>query len=184
MNTPPLDPQADHDRLYRTLEEFHSEWQHRRSARAFLTFCEDVERAAKALKGCEQQKTGQGKDFRVHTLRLRMLMTAAYQALQRVEEETVQEIGERMASEAPKSQDPGTVFAAGTIVSCPQCGEGLYKLSERATMQQVVLDAGTVLAPLNQTIPTREAWRALACPFCGGRYCKDGKLHTVQHGWR
>jgi hypothetical protein len=37
---------------------------------------------------------------------------------------------------------------------------------------------------LNTTIPQRDAWKALACPRCGGRYYKDGKFHTVQRGWQ
>jgi hypothetical protein len=76
-----------------------------------------------------------------------------------------------------------TLFPAGTILSCPACGEGLYKVTALATTQEVVLDDGTLLVPLNQTIPTRDAWAPLACPFCGGRLLKDGQLHTLQHGW-
>src|SRR5262245_48052284 len=112
-----------------------------------------------------------------------MLLTAAYQEIQRVEEEAVQAIGERMASEEQKPEAIGTVFTLGTITSCSQCGEGLYKVTRSATTQDLVLDAGAILKPLNQTIPTRDAWRALVCPVCGGRYCKDGKLHTVQQRW-
>lgn len=42
---------------------------------------------------------------------------------------------------------------------------------------------GIVLVPLNQRIPARAAWSTLACPRCGGRLLKDGKIHTLQHGW-
>ena len=64
------------------------------------------------------------------------------------------------------------------------CEEGLYKVTARASIEDLVLDDGTLLQPLNATIPKRDALRALACPRCGGRYHKDGKLHTVQHGWQ
>ncbi|HEV8715625.1 MAG TPA: hypothetical protein VGX03_22705 [Candidatus Binatia bacterium] len=40
-----------------------------------------------------------------------------------------------------------------------------------------------VLAPLNDTIPPHDVWRVLACPFCGARLLKDGKVHTLQNGW-
>jgi predicted RNA-binding Zn-ribbon protein involved in translation (DUF1610 family) len=76
-----------------------------------------------------------------------------------------------------------TVFPGGIIVSCPQCGEGLYKVIARATTRDLVLDDGTLLVPLNRTIPARDAWAPLVCPWCGGRLLKDGHIHTFQHGW-
>jgi hypothetical protein len=62
--------------------------------------------------------------------------------------------------------------------------EGLYKVTTRASIDDLVLDDGMLLLPLNTTIPKRDAGRALACPHCGGRYYKDGKFHTVQAGWQ
>jgi len=89
---------------------------------------------------------------------------------------------------AQEEQQPtvssGTVFPASTILSCPQCEKGFYKLTTRASIEDLVLDDGMLLQPLNTTIPQRDAWRALACPRCGGRYYKDGKIHTVQRGWQ
>jgi hypothetical protein len=79
---------------------------------------------------------------------------------------------------------PETVFPAGTILSCPECGEGLYRLTARVSLVDVVLDEGRVLVPLNLTIPSRAVWKALACPFCDTRLYKDGKVHTLQAGWR
>ena len=75
------------------------------------------------------------------------------------------------------------VFPAGTIISCPECGLGLYKVTARSTTEDVVLDDGTILIPLNRTIPPRQTWKSLSCPFCGGRLFKDGKIHTLQQGW-
>jgi hypothetical protein len=54
----------------------------------------------------------------------------------------------------------------------------------RARIEDLVLDEGMLLHPLNTTIPQRDAWRAFACPRCGGRYYRDGKFHTVQAGWQ
>ena len=41
----------------------------------------------------------------------------------------------------------------------PQCEEGLYKLTECANIDDLVLDDGAILQPLNTTIPKRDAWR-------------------------
>ena len=75
------------------------------------------------------------------------------------------------------------VFPSGTILSCPGRGEGLYKVTTRATTEDLVLDDGTLLTPLNRTIPSRDAWATLVCPFCGGRLFEDGQMHPLQHGW-
>jgi hypothetical protein len=78
-----------------------------------------------------------------------------------------------------------TLLPAGTILACPNpdCGEGLYKLTARATAQELVLDTGQLLVPLNRTIPPRGVWQRFACPFCQGRLLKGGKVHTLQQGW-
>jgi hypothetical protein len=76
------------------------------------------------------------------------------------------------------------VFALGTLLSCPSRGEGLYKLVKQRTTEDVVLDDGTLLVPLNRTIPPRNAWMSLACPLCGERLFKEGRLHSLQQGWR
>ena len=97
----------------------------------------------------------------------------------------LEESGPRMAEEGQKtSVSSSTWLPAGTIVSCPHCEDNLYQVAARASIDDLVLDDGVMLQPLDPTIPKREAWRALACPHCGGRYYKDGKLHTVQGGWQ
>src|SRR5215204_360452 len=99
-------------------------------------------------------------------------------------EQVLREIGRRMATEETRSASFDTVFPAGTILSCADCGEGLYKVTQRATTADLVLDDGTILHPLNMTIPLRDAWKSLACMKYGGRVYKDGKMHTVQESWR
>ena len=96
----------------------------------------------------------------------------------------LREIGRRMAAEGPLIPGLATVFPAGTILSCPVCEEGLYKVAVRATTADIVLDDGAILQPLNLAIPPREAWTALACVKCGGRIYRNGRLHTVQVGWK
>jgi hypothetical protein len=99
-------------------------------------------------------------------------------------EQVLREIGRRMATEETRRAGFDTVFPAGAILSCSDCGEGLYKVTTRATITDIVLGDGTLLQPLNTTIPPHEAWKSLACMKCGGRIYKGGKIHTVQDGWK
>ena len=77
------------------------------------------------------------------------------------------------------------MYPAGTILSCPadDCGLGLYWIVMPASVEDVVVFDDKVLAPLNTTIPPHDVWQTLACPFCGARLLKDGKVHTLQRGW-
>lgn len=100
------------------------------------------------------------------------------------ERETVlREIGRRMAAEETRIPGLDTVFLTGTIVSCSFCEEGLYRVAQCATTADLILDDGTLLKPLNLTIPARDVWQPLACVKCGGRVYKDGKMYTLQYGW-
>ena len=76
-------------------------------------------------------------------------------------------------------------YPTGTILSCPadDCGRGLYRIVALATFADLVVFDDKVLAPLNETIPPHHVWQVLACPFCGSRLLKDGKVHTLQSGW-
>ena len=100
------------------------------------------------------------------------------------QEQVVREIGRRMMKEETRIAGFDTIFPQGTILSCSDCGEGLYKVTHRATTADIVLDDGTILKPLNTTIPSHDAWKSLACMKCGGRVYKAGKIHTVQEGWK
>jgi hypothetical protein len=100
------------------------------------------------------------------------------------QEQVLREIGRRMATEETRIPGLDMVFPAGTILSCSDCDEGLYKVSQRATTADIVLDDGTILKPLNTTIPSHNAWQSLACVKCGGRVYTGGKIHTVQEGWQ
>lgn len=116
---------------------------------------------------------------------IQLLIGITRHKLVRAQDETAEEIGRRMTTEdRPLSISSRTVFLAGTILSCPQCEEGLYKVTTCTSVQEVVLDDGMIPQPLNPIFPKRDAWRALACPFCGGQYYKDGKMHTVQNRWQ
>jgi hypothetical protein len=73
----------------------------------------------------------------------------------------------------------------GTILSCPaeHCGLGRYRIVAPATFEDLVIFDDKDLAPLNNTISPYDVWPILACPFCGARLLKDGKVHTLQNGW-
>jgi hypothetical protein len=77
-------------------------------------------------------------------------------------------------------------YPVGTILSCPSeaCGFGLYRIVEPATFEDLVVFDDKVLVPFNNTIPPLDVWQMLACPLCSSRVLKDGKVHTVQQGWR
>jgi hypothetical protein len=70
------------------------------------------------------------------------------------QEQTVREIGRRMAKGKARIVGFNTVFPAGTILLCSDCGEGLYKVTPRATTADILLDNGTILQPLSMTIST------------------------------
>ena len=76
-------------------------------------------------------------------------------------------------------------YSASTILSCPSdnCGLGLYRVVAPATFEDLVVFDDRVLAPLNDIIPPHDVWQILACPFCGARLLKDGKIYTLQLGW-
>jgi uncharacterized protein YbaR (Trm112 family) len=78
------------------------------------------------------------------------------------------------------------LYPAGTILACPSgdCGHGLYKVTDPASFTDLVIFDEVKLARLNESIPRRSLWEVLACPFCGARLLKDGKVHTLQYGWR
>ena len=98
-------------------------------------------------------------------------------------ERVLREIGRRMAKEETRSAGFDVVFPAGTVLSCANCEEGLYKITTRGTTADLVLDEGTILKSLNTTIPPREAGKSLVGVKCGGRVYKSGKIHTGQEGW-
>jgi hypothetical protein len=108
----------------------------------------------------------------------------AREELQRAEQFAFDMLGQRRAREETPPNALDAEFPAGTIVACPECGEGLYKTTTRVTTADLVLDDGTLLTPLNRSIPAKDVWAPLACPFCGGRLLNDGRIYTLQQGWR
>jgi len=48
-----------------------------------------------------------------------------------------------------------SVLPSGTILSCPESGEGLYKVTARSTTEDLVMDDGSILVPLNLSTSRR-----------------------------
>ena len=151
---------------------------------AIFDLCDAIERTEDVSSELQQCKPDPQSDLALVTLNLRLLIGIARQELAQVQDETLEETGHRIAEEDRQpTRSFSRVLPAGTILSCPQCEEGLYKVTAHASIDDLVLDDDTILHSLNTTILKRDAWRALACPRRGGRYYKDGKLYTSQHEW-
>ena len=190
MLTHPFNPQAETIALYNAINLFRERWEQRRTMNAVFDLCDAIEHAEEVVLELHQCKPDPQSDLALVAINLQLLVAFARCELANVQEEILEEIGHRMATEERQPTErqltvsSSTVLSVGTILSCPQCEEGLYRLTTHASIDDLVLDDGTLLHPLNTTIPKRDALRALACPWCGGRYYKDGQLHTVQHGWQ
>ena len=185
MLTHPFNPYTEKTTLYNAIMLFRERWEQRRTMNAVFDLCDAIERAEDVILELQQCKPTPQSDLALVAINLQLLIGIARNVVANVQNEMLEAIGHRMAKEErqpPVSSSP--VLPAGTILSCPQCEEGLYKVTTRASIDELVLDDGILLQPLNTTIPKRDALRALACPWCGGRYYKDGQLHTVQHGWQ
>jgi hypothetical protein len=179
--------QREHYALQHALDRFQHEWARHRTVDALFSLSEAIDHAVEVVVLCEHLKTGRDQALRSHLmmrLRLTLLLTEARLARQSAYWDTLVPIRQRMGDAASSDRQMEARFPAGTIVSCPACGEGLYKLTARATLTDLVLDDGTLLTPLNPTIPRLRVWQDLACPHCGGRYYRDGQLYTLQYGWR
>jgi uncharacterized protein (DUF983 family) len=71
---------------------------------------------------------------------------------------------------------------AGTILSCPQCGMGLYMLTKKVTRD------GTFEGSVKPLVGVPEYARGSLpkkCPFCqtGEWWYPPGTVYTLQHGW-
>jgi hypothetical protein len=184
MLTHPFNPQAEKTALYDAITLFRARWEQQPSVEAVFALCDAIEHADAVCTELRRCQPPPQSDLALVAINLQLLIGIARQELACGQEETLEAIGHRMAEEERRATVFSPVLPAGTILSCPQCEEGLYKVTARASIDDLVLDDGVLLLPLNTTIPKRDAGRALACPRCGGRYHKDGKFHTLQAGWQ
>lgn len=182
MLTSPFSPRAEKDALIAALSCFHEQWEREPTMQAFFDLCDAAERANEVLTTLE---TGEAKDqeMSLQIICLKLLLNAAMHALEMTQDEPFVSGNRYAAAEEEPIEPLATIFSEGTIVSCSECGNGLYKVTREASLLGIVVDDGSLLAPLNRDIPARHAWTSLACPLCGGLVLRDGKMHTFQNGW-
>jgi hypothetical protein len=182
MDTPQFDPVTEKDALYAAIAALEKSWGKPGMAQAVAALRTALAHAEHALSVLEHD-TERDTAFEVHVLGLGFQVTYAREEIQRAEQYALDTLGQRRAREETPRNALDAEFPAGTIVSCPVCGEGLYKTTTRVTTADLVLDDGTLLTPLNHIVPPRYTWASLACPLCGGRLLRDGQIHTLQQGW-
>lgn len=177
--------EAEHEWLSNALTRLHEQETMADQAEAALDLLESIDHAERALTVLLLQAESADTTFQVRVCGLRTLTFVAYDAIRRVYNDARNILNEKGTLPRPlKLLD--TEFSEGTILSCPKtdCGQGLYKIMERCTTADLVMDEGQFLSPLNRTIPPRGAWQGLSCVFCGSRVFQGGQIHTFQHGWR
>jgi len=182
MSTCQFDPAQEKATLYAAIAALEKQWQQPGMAQAVADLRTALAHAEHALSVLEPE-TDSATAFEVHVLGLGFQVTYAREELDRAEQFAFDMLGQRRAREETPRNALDAEFPAGTIVACPECGEGLYKTTTRVTTADLVLDDGTLLTPLNHIVPPRYTWASLACPLCGGRLLRDGQIHTLQQGW-
>jgi hypothetical protein len=202
--TLPFDPHAEKDAFATALSVFRACGAQNRDAKAVGALRQAIARAEAVCAALTPRAHASQSERELMRILLHLLLAAARCELARVQEQLtvapllllpngtlpqcpscVEErglMGDEEAQATTGAPAPG--LAAGTILACPRCGEGLYTVAASASVEDLVLDDGTLLQPLNITIPKREAWRAFACPRCGGQYYKERKFYTRQGGWQ
>jgi len=182
MSALQFDPAQEKATLYAAISALETHWEKPTMAPAVSALRAAVGRAEQALSVLEQEPN-KAPIFVVQVLGLGFLVMYAQGALERAEQCVLDPLGRGRRREGPPRTTVDTVLPAGTIFCCPTCGEGLSTTTTALTVQDIVLDEGTLLVPLNHTIPSREGWAPLACPFCGAQLVKDGQIHTSPQGW-
>lgn len=71
---------------------------------------------------------------------------------------------------------------AGTVLSCPACGMGLYLLIKKVTRDSSFKDAVKPMADVPEYARSSSPKK---CPFCrtGEWWYPPGTVHTLQYGW-
>ena len=71
---------------------------------------------------------------------------------------------------------------SGTVLSCPDCGMGLYLLIKKVTRDGSFKDSVKPMADVPEYTRSSGPKR---CPFCktGEWWYPPGTVHTLQYGW-
>src|SRR5215510_11145534 len=132
MITSPFNPRAEKDALAAALIQFHEQWDQERSALVVLDLCDAAERANEVVQTLRQQESHDPATT-LQLIQLEFLLIGAQQTLEAVQDEPLEAVKLYPVSEEHERIIPETILPAGTILSCPDCGEGLYKVTKRAT---------------------------------------------------
>jgi hypothetical protein len=182
MSALQFNPAQEKATLYAAIAMLEKQWGKPGMEQTVSALRAAVGRAEQALSILEQEPH-KAPVFVVQVLGLGFLVMYAQGALARAEQWVLDPLGRGRRREGPPRTAIDIVLPAGTIFCCPTCGEGLSRATTALTVQDIVLDEGTLLVPLTPTRPLREGWAPLACPFCGAQLVKDGKIHTSPQGW-
>jgi len=182
MSALQFDPVQEKATLYAAIAALEQQWGTPEMAHAVSALRAAVARAGQALSVLEQEPN-KAPVFMVQVLGFGFLVMYAQGALARAAQCVLDPLGRGRHREGLPRTAVDTVLPAGTIFCCPACGEGLSTTTTALTVQDIVLDEGTLLVPLTHPMPSREGWAPLACPFCSTRLVKDGKIHTSPQGW-
>jgi len=177
-----FDPAQEKATLYAAIAALEKQWGKPGMEQTVSALRAAVGRAEQALSVLEPEPN-KAPVFVVQVLGLGFLVMYAQGALVRAEQWVLDPLGRGRRREGLSRTTVDTALPAGTIFCCPACGEGLSRTTTALTVQDIVLDEGTLLVPLTHPMPSREGWAPLACPFCGTRLVKDGKIHTSPQGW-
>jgi len=87
-----------------------------------------------------------------------------------------------MPRPSPEYVTPMSSLNSGTVISCPDCGVGLYMLIKKVTRDGTFEGSVKALVGMPEyvrgSIPKR-------CPHCktGEWWYPPGTVYTLQHGW-
>lgn len=77
-----------------------------------------------------------------------------------------------------------TYYPATTIIMCPVCEDGLYKVTRAISTAEILLCDNADIVSLNDKIPRREARQPFVCPECDTELLRDRTIYTLQYGWQ
>jgi hypothetical protein len=140
MLTAPFNPRAEQDALSGAVSRFQEQWDKAPHIQTVLDLCDAAERADEVLRTLEAQES-LDQDTRLQVLQLKILQMTAKQTLEAVQDEPLRSATLYSLSEE-QFPTPDTIFPAGTILDCSQCGEGLYKVTQEVSTAGIVLDEG------------------------------------------
>jgi hypothetical protein len=99
MLTHPFNPRAETTALYDAIMLFRQRWEQRRTMNAIFDLCDAIDRADDVCAELRECKPHAQSDLVLVVINLQILLAVAQQELARGQEETLEEIGHRIATE-------------------------------------------------------------------------------------